>query len=370
MPFPPLRFAVLGAGHIAQTAVIPVFSNLSKYAVLSAVISDDPAKRRILAKRHQLDGTWAEAELEQAFNSGVFDAIYIATPNHLHLAQATAALRAGLHVLLEKPMAVDQAEAQELMRVAKKARGCLMVAYRLHCDPFYVAALQQVRRGTIGDPRFMSASFSMQLNPGNVRALPTSRGGGPLHDLGIYCINAARSVFGAEPEAVQAMANRGHDRRSRVTEEMLTVMLRFPGNRLATFTASFDGSATAWYQVVGTTGSLCLDMAFDTSGTMTLDLTKRGKTRTRTHVIGDQFAAEILYFVECVRAGRAPEPGVEEGWRDLRVIDAIRAAITTGTTVRLPALKARRGPQRGMTSTTPKPKAPPLIHVQAPAAGV
>ena len=366
MPKAPLRFAIIGAGHIAQSAVIPAFSHPNTQATLTAMLSDDEEKRRQLSRRHHLIATWPEAALDEALRSDVFDALYIATPNHLHLAQASAALRAGIHVLLEKPLTVDEAEAKRLLRLAEASSAKLMVAYRLHCDPFYVGALQRVRDGAIGEPRFMTASFSMQLTPGNVRSLPAAKGGGPLHDLGIYCINAARSLFRSEPLAVQAMANAGHDRRSQQVAEMVSVTLRFPGGCLASFTVSFAASSTGWYQIVGTTGSLCLDTAFNTSGTRTLEQTTGGRTRTSTQAIGDQFAAEIAYFTTCVRQRRIPEPGVHEGLRDMRVVDAIRKALSSGKTVPLMPLPSRRGARKTMTSSPPRPRTPRLIHVVDP----
>ncbi len=343
----PLRFALIGAGHIAQSAVIPAFAAIPRRARLVGILSDDPLKRERLGAREGV-ATWGEDQLSDALANGAFDALYIATPNHRHLAQATAALRAGVHVLLEKPMTVTLAEATRLARVAASASARLMVAYRLHCDPLYVEAIRRVRDGAIGEPRIFSASFTMQVEAGNVRTRKQA-GGGPVPDLGIYCINAARAAFGAEPVAVRAEAVGGRDGRSREVPETTCAILRFPGDRLATFTCSFGAAASSWFEVVGTAGRLRLDGAFDESGKMELITDREGRRRRRQGVIGDQFAAEIAYFVDRVRDGRTLEPGVVEGLRDLRVIEAIQRAGTGRRTISLPVVKPLPGPRRRMT---------------------
>ena len=90
-----------------------------------------------------------------------------------------------------------------------------------------------------GELRLFNSSFSLQLAPGNIRADKSLGGGGPLYDLGVYCINAARYFFREEPEEVFAFSSRGHDRRFAEVDEMTSAMLRFPGGRLAQFACSF-----------------------------------------------------------------------------------------------------------------------------------
>ena len=365
MPKLPLRFALIGAGHIAQSAVIPAFASLPRHAELVAILSDDPLKRKRLALNKGIEA-WTEDRLHEVVNAGGIDALYIATPNHRHLSQALSALRAGVHVLLEKPMTMTSAEARRLAKAAATSKARLMVAYRLHCDPLYVEAIRTVREGLIGDPRMFTASFTMQVSDDNVRTR-AQLGGGTVPDLGIYCINAARAFFGAEPVEVRALAVGGRDARSREVDEATSAIMRFPGDRLATFTSSFGAASTSWLQVVGTLGSLCLDGAFHTSGMMEMTIERGGRTRTRKAKIGDQFAAEIRYFSECIAARRDPEPGVEEGLRDIRVIEAIVRAAKGQTARALPPLVALKGPRLQMARRMlPSKRKTLLIHAQAP----
>ena len=361
----PLRFALIGAGHLAQSAVIPAFAAIPRHARLVALLSDDPLKRSRLGSRKGLQ-VWSEDQLSEAMAAGGIDALYIATPNHRHLTQAIAALRAGVHVLLEKPMTVTTAEARRLVDAASRAKARLMVAYRLHCDPTYVEAVRTVRDGAIGDPRILTASFTMQVRKGDVRTR-AQLGGGSVPDLGTYCINAARAFFGAEPVEVRALAVGGRDARSREVDETTGAILRFPGDRIAVFTSSFGAASTSWLEVVGTEGTLCLDDAFGESGSMEMTVERGGRTRTRKGKIGDQFAAEIRYFAECIAARRNPEPDAQEGLRDIRVIEAVKRAAAGRTARDLPPLPAVKGPRRGMIRRVrPDGRKPKLIHVRSP----
>lgn len=365
MPKLPLRFALVGAGHIAQSAVIPAFRALPRHARLVAVLSDDPLKRKQLGSNQGIEA-WTEDQLRDVMESGGINALYIATPNHRHLSQALLALRSGVHVLLEKPMTMTSVEARRLAAAVAASKARLMVAYRLHCDPLYVEAIRTVRDGAIGDARTFTASFTMQVRAGDVRTR-AQLGGGSVPDLGIYCINAARAFFGAEPIEVRALAVGGRDARSREVDETTSAIMRFPGDRLATFTSSFGAASTSWLQVVGTRGSLCLDGAFDESGTMEMTIERGGRTRTREAKIGDQFAAEIRYFAECIAARRDPEPGVQEGLRDVRVVEAIVRAAKGRTARTLPPVPALKGPAlRTVRRVRPAGSKPDLVHVKAP----
>ena len=161
-----------------------------------------------------------------------------------------------------------------------------MVAYRLHCDPLYNEAIQRVHSGEIGDSRLFTASFTMQVRPGNVRT-KAEVGGGSLHDLGIYRINAARAVFGSEPLEIRALAVARHDARSRHVDETTSAIMRFPEDRLATFSRSLGAVSTSWFEIVGSTGKLCLDAAFNETGEMELTIKRGGRTNRKQRHITD-----------------------------------------------------------------------------------
>ena len=148
---------------------------------------------------------------------------------------------------------------------------------------------------------------------------------------------------------------------------MTAVTLRFPEDRLATFTCSFGAADAAWYEVVGTKGSIRLEHAFEYTQAMSLETTIDGRTQRKNYPKHDQFAAELEYFSDCVSRRRNPEPSGLEGLLDVQIIDAIHRSAKTRRPIRLQLSKADPRPKIGQTiRKPPQRKAPPKIKVKAP----
>ena len=362
-----VRYAVVGLGHIAQVAVLPAFAHAKRNSELVALVSDDPVKLEKLSRRQRGVARCAHyGEYDDLLESGEIDAVYIALPNHLHREYAMRAAVAGVHVLCEKPLAVTVPDCEQMIDAAEDAGVWLMTAYRLHFDPANLRARELAQRGgPLGDVRYFSTQFSQQVVEGNVR-LDRQAGGGPLYDIGIYCINAARYVFGAEPDEVIAVRATGSDRRFREVDEMVAGVLRFPGERLAEFTVSFGAADVSTYRIVGTSGDLVLEPAYDYAAELEHRLTVGGKTRTRRFPRTDQFAAELLHFSDCVLADRQPEPSGLEGLIDVAVIQALQQSADTGAPVSLalPRRSRRPGPELA-TRRPPVRKKPATVHANA-----
>src|SRR6266850_2503007 len=231
-----IRYAVVGLGHIAQTAVLPAFQHASKNSKLVALFSNDATKRKELARKYHVPVVGSYKEYDAFLRSGEIDAVFIAEPNSLHRDFAIRAARAGLHVLCEKPLAVTEEDCRKMMQACQQHQVKLMTAYRLHFEKANLEAIQIVQSGKLGEPRYFNSTFSMQVKPGNIR-LRKKMGGGTLYDIGIYCINAARYLFRAEPVEVFAFSAKNDDERFREVDEMTTAVLRFPDERLANFTS-------------------------------------------------------------------------------------------------------------------------------------
>jgi glucose-fructose oxidoreductase len=334
---------VVGLGHISQVAVLPAFDHAGRNSVLAALVSGDPVKRRKLGRRHGVPG-YGYDEYDRLLASGEIDAVYIGLPNSLHCEYTVKAARAGVHVLCEKPMAVTARECQRMIRAAERHRVQLMIAYRLHFEAANLAALQIARSGRIGELRLFESTFTMQVRPGNVRLVASEFGGGPLFDIGIYCLQAARLLFGAEPTEVQAMGARGDDARFREIDEATSAVLRFPGERLATFTVSFGAADVSAYRLVGTRGDLRVEPAYEYHGELVHHLTIGGRTRQRRFAKHDQFAPELLHFSECVLRGKQPEPSGIEGSIDVQVIQALERSARSGRRIELPEFPREQPP--------------------------
>jgi glucose-fructose oxidoreductase len=361
----PVRYAIVGLGHIAQTAVVPAFAHAKRNSRLVALVSDDEAKRRTLGRRLRVPTTDHEG-YDGLLDSGDVDAVYIALPNAQHADFATRALRRGVHVLCEKPLATTSRDCKRMIRLAQRRRLRLMTAYRLHFERANLRALSLARSGRLGELRHLTASFCMQIEPGNVR-LDREQGAGTLWDLGIYCLNAARTLFDAEPLEVTAFdARRRGDARFREVDEMTSAVLRFPGDRLACITSSFGAADAAWFEILGTRGSLRLDPAFHHSKPLELWLTLAGRTRRQRYPRRDQFAPELLYFSDCILRGKAPKPDGHEGLADVRVLEALERSAHSGRAVRLAPLPRRPGPSLKQERHRAAVRRRPVVGARAP----
>ena len=168
----------------------------------------------------------------------------------MHRAYAEAAARAGIHIPCEKPMALDEMECESMIDEAARSSVKLMIAYRLHFERGNLQVIDWIGSGKIGEPRIFSSIFAQQVQAGNSR-LKGDVGGGPLYDMGVYCINAARYLFKAEPEEVMAW-NTGRDQyRFIEVPATTTAVLRFPDDRIASFTCSVGASDRSAFEVVG-----------------------------------------------------------------------------------------------------------------------
>ena len=358
-----VRYAVIGLGHIAQAAVLPAFAHASRNSELAALVSDDDTKLRKLGRKYGVAARYNYAQLGQCLQNGI-DAVYIALPNHLHREYTERAARAGVHVLCEKPMALTERDCEAMIRAADRGGVKLMVAYRLHFESANLSALEAVKSRAIGEPRIFNSVFSLQVKEGNIR-IRRQTGGGTLWDIGIYCINAARYLFRAEPEEGFAYAASSSDKRFREVEEMTSALLRFPGNRLASFTCSFGAGDVSSYQVVGTRGDVRVDPAYEYAGELASVVTVDGRKRTREYAKRDQFAPELLHFSECVMTGRDPRPGGREGLADVRIIRALYRSAKTGRPVRLGAYKAPPRPTLAKAERRPPVRKRQLVHAKA-----
>lgn len=200
------------------------------------------------------------------------------------------------------------------------------------------------------------------MRSGNIR-LETELGGGPLYDIGIYCINAARYLFGAEPEEVAAFRVRGRGRRFEEVDEAVSAILRFPADRLATFTCSFGASDVSAYRTVGTQGSLRVEPAYEYAEALRHELMLGGKRTVRRFRKRDQFAAEFLYFSSCILENRTPEPSGAEGLNDVRVIEAIQRAARTGKPQRVRGLMRTKRPTLTQEIRRPPVEKPRVVKV-------
>jgi len=359
-----LRIAVVGQGHFAQVAVLPAIAQLDDVE-LAALVSGSRHKLEELGDEYNVHALCDYDELDDLLASGSIDAIYVAVPNDLHAEITLIAARHGVHVLCEKPMAPTEAECMQMIRACEQRGVKLMIAYRLHFEAANLVAIEIARGGELGDPRIFSSVFALQVREGNILVQPR-RGAGPLYDLGVYCVNASRYLFRAEPREVFAVRLAGHgDTRFAAVEEAWAVTMRFPDERIAQFTCSFGAADRSHYEIIGSQGVLTLDNAYEYAMEMKMSITSAHGNKERTFEKRDQIAAEIDYFARCIHEDIEPEPSGWEGLEDVRILQAIQSSARFCRAVPIDPIQRPKRPDMGQELRFPPHEKPRLVDVQS-----
>lgn len=359
-----IKYAVVGLGHLAQVAVLPAFANASN-SELVAIVSGDETKLKKLARKYKVEHAFTYEDYDRALKA--VDAVYLVVPNHLHRECAVRAAEAGVHVLCEKPMAVTERGCQEMIAAADGNHVKLMIAYRLHFEESNLKAIELAQSGKLGELRFFDSAFAQQVVADNIRLTePVERGGGPIYDMGVYCINAARYLFRAEPTAVAAFSASNGEKRFRKAEEMTSVVMEFPGSRLASFTCSFGAAEISRYTLVGTKGCLTAQPAYNYSMALEQQITINEKTTVKKFPKRDQFAPQVIYFSDCILRNKTPEPSGWEGLADIRIVQAIYKSIWSGKKVELSEFHRKKRPGMKQEIRRPAHGKPSTIKAESP----
>lgn len=245
-----LHWAILGTGNIARQFAVGL--NNSQRNALVAVGSRGFASAQHFAQTHRI--TAAYGSYEAALADPTVHAVYISLPNGLHHEWTLKALRAGKHVLCEKPFAANLAQAQEMFAVAAQQGRLLMEAFMYRSHPLTHAVRQAVADGAIGRLCMIRTSFLFSIkSQTNVRFDP-ALAGGSLMDVGCYCLNFSRFFAAAEPESLSAIA---HLHPSGV-DDYVAAHLRFPGDLLASFTCGMTVRADNTASLLGEEGYITI----------------------------------------------------------------------------------------------------------------
>ncbi len=361
-----VRYAVVGAGWISQGAFMPGVAHTGN-SEMTAIVTGDEEKAQALGKRYGIENTYHYDAYLAALDSGQFDAIYVALPNWQHREFTVPALERGIHVLLEKPMATSEDDCRAIQAAADSTGAKLLIAYRLHFEPATLEAIRMVRAGGLGKARLFTSAFSQHVAKSNHRA-KHGFWAGPVADLGPYPINACRNLFGAEPTEAMAWGLR-HKEFGFDFDDTVSVLLRFPGDRMAQFTVAYGLNAHNHYRIHGTDGDLLVQPGFMFPGPLKHTLTMGETTTERSFPAVDQFGGETQYFSDCILHDRPVEPDGEEGLLDVRVVAAIGRALETGHPQALPPAVRDKYPTPAQATTLSAITPPPFVNASEPSKG-
>ena len=360
-----VRYAIVGLGDISQASMMPGVAHTGN-SEITALVTDDQVKARELGKTYGVEATYRYDQFDELLASGLIDAVYLGTPSWRHAEFAIPALKAGIHVLSEKPLEISVEKAEAIRDAERASSAKLMTAYRLHFEPSTLDAIRRIRSGELGELIAFTSCFTQKVDPANHR-VKNGVQAGPLFDMAPYPINASRYLFGAEPtEVVSAVATRHAELGLGDLDDTFAVTLRFPGDRLAQFTVSYAANTVDSLTISGTEGSIHMDPAYGFGDAMEQRVTI-GETKSHeSFKPTDQFGGEMRYFSDCILEDRDPEPDAEEGLADLRVIEGVLEALETRGPVTLPPFVRSRRISAEQEQTLSPIKEPKLVHAASP----
>jgi predicted dehydrogenase len=318
-----LRWGVLGAARIARSRVIPSIQQSERNRVV-AITSRTRQHAEDAARAVNIEHVFDD--YQALLQSDEIDAVYVPLPNSEHHRWVIAAANAGKHVLCEKPLALNAAQAEEMVEAARRNNVLLAEAFMYRHHPLIRTLLDLLRDNAIGELRLVRSTFSYNLKrPGDIRSDP-NLGGGALLDIGCYCVSLTRLVAGAEPVAVAAVAKEG----ATGVDESFAGALRFPSGVAATFEVSMQAASNTCYELIGTDGKIVVRQGFRTyPGEETEIQVHVNDEISRLFVEpADHFQIMFDDFAKSALDGRPLRWDPEDAVANMRVLDQLRAAAT------------------------------------------
>lgn len=322
----PLRIGIIGFGRFAERVILPAI-RASGVAVVTA-----------LQKRSRDDAYTKAAEqgvplafdlVEELVRHPEVDAVFIASANAPHADEAIAAARAGKHVLVEKPMAATVPQAEAMLSACRAAGVQLMVGHMIRFSPVTLRMKEILRSGEIGTPVHLHSEFFYDHRLSHRGWLFNTRvaGGGPIHDIGVHCIDTMRFILEDEITDVRSILQPQPTEER--TEESASISFRFKRGTLGSVYCSFVGGyRRSFIEVRGTEGTVS---AFDFTRSdwpVYLHRVHADSGEPRQPIVErievpNLYAEQTRLFVEAIRSGRPnPVPG-EEGLVNQRILARI-----------------------------------------------
>ncbi|WP_163717911.1 Gfo/Idh/MocA family protein [Mangrovibacterium lignilyticum] len=316
-----IRWGVLSTAKIGVQKVIPAMQK-SQFGKVTAICSRNADQARTIA--NQLGIEKAYATYDELLADPEIDAIYNPLPNHMHVEWTLKALQAGKHVLCEKPIGLDEAEAKKLTdKAASFPKLKVMEAFMYRFHPQWKKTAELISTGAIGKVKTMQAFFSYyNVDPGNIRNKPEV-GGGALMDIGCYCISFPRFIFAEEPHTVIGMMDKDPQMG---TDRMSSGILLFPEGKTATFTCSTQLTSFQRVHILGDEGQIVVEIPVNAPPTEQSKITLITKSKTEDILFDavDQYTLQADAFASAILTNKDVPTPLSDAIKNMAVIDAIR----------------------------------------------
>jgi predicted dehydrogenase len=323
---PVLRVALMGLGSYADRVAKAM--NDCKRAKITGLISGTPSKLPIWREKYGVkeSSCYNYENFDAIKDNPDIDAVYVITPNALHHGQVIRVAKAGKHAICEKPMALNAKEGMEMVEACKQANVQLLVGYRMHFEANTLEIVNMRKQGKLGSIKFFQGLSGFPIgDPTQWRLNKDLAGGGSLMDIGIYAVNGARYMVGEEPEWVTAQETKTDPvKYAEGVDETIQFQMGFPNGAIASCLSTYSMGNLDRFFLNGEEGFATLHPS---TGYGPIEgTTHKGKLnhphRAHQTVQMDEMAGIIL-------DGKKPTIPVdgEEGLKDLKILDAIYAAV-------------------------------------------
>lgn len=320
-----IGFAVIGLGAIARHSVLPAFDR-SKNAKLVAVVSRDKHRATEAARHFGAGVPYSNDEYDECLANPEVQAVYVATPPGTHREFTVKAARAGKHVLCEKPLAARAEQSLAMVAACDQAGVRFMTAYRKYFEPSTLYLKGLIGRGELGRIDVIHTSFSELPTPPTCPVWlfdPELAGGGPLMDLGIYCVNTSRWLVDEDPVEVAANSWRHDTVRFKEVEEGISFCMNFASGVMVQGLSTYAAAPSSFIYVQGTGGWASLTPAFPFDEERWLVGKIGGKPFEQRFAVVDEFAPQLDAFASSIQGGPPVAATGAQGHRDMIIIDAI-----------------------------------------------
>jgi predicted dehydrogenase len=332
-----IRFGIVGFGLHAVKRMMPGFTNAGNCRV-TALSRRDLAQARKSARQHNIP--LAFDSTEALARSPEVDAVFVTTPNSLHLQDVLTAIACGKPVLCEKPLGMNADECRQMVEAARQARVLFGVAHVFRFEKSTARIKERIAAGQIGQPVFVRSEFSFPGGPAHPRTWlydPKIAGGGPIADVGVHCIDTLRFVL--QDEVVRVSARGMSDKISGGLEAAAALTLEFSRGTLGTVLVSYRAEYRSPLEFIGETGVLLADDGLNVEHPIQVQL-RRGGEVVETETVSNQlaYAHMVDAFADAIE-GKAqfPAPG-EQGWQNQEILDAAYRSIKSGKAEDVPRI--------------------------------
>ncbi|HEY9044301.1 MAG TPA: Gfo/Idh/MocA family oxidoreductase [Ohtaekwangia sp.] len=326
-----LGIALVGLGKYSTEQLAPALQE-TKRCKLVGIVTGTPEKAEKWKSKYSLvdKNIYDYQNFDSIKNNPDIDIVYVVLPNSMHAEYVIRAAKAGKHVICEKPMAVSVQECEDMIKACKDASRLLSIGYRLHFEPYNLTMAELGTKKTYGEIKLVTARDGMDIEPNVWRLSKKMAGGGPLMDVGIYCVQGVLYTMGKYPIAVTAKEGPKTDmKRFSEVEQSLSWQFDFAGGAIASCETSYADEMN-FLRADAERGWFQLEPAYEYKGIK--GETAKGKLDL-PHV--NQQALQMDDFATCVLQNKKSKVPGEMGLRDVKILMAIYEAARTGKRIEL-----------------------------------